>query len=352
MKKKLVIMAGILVITALITGCGNSGSKAYDTAVQNAGGAAYNNASYTTSATADMLMEPSVEYETADYMTEESAVAAEAGGAQVQSEEVSQSQRKLIKTVSLNAETEEYDALIAGLEAQIKALGGYIEYQYQYNGSGYSDYTENRHANMQIRIPVNNLDSFIEKVGEQTNITNKEEQVEDVTLRYVDLESHKKTLVTEQDRLLDLLEVAETVEDIITIEQRLSDVRYQLESMESQLRTLDNQIDYSTINLTIREVKRYTLTEEKTVWDKIRNGFSNSIYNIGQGIVNFFIWFVVNIPYIIIWAVVIFVAFMVIRFVMRKRKAKKALKVQQPQNMSMQPQNMNIPPQNQKEEEK
>ena len=68
-----------------------------------------------------------------------------------------------------------------------------------------------------------------------------------MTLQYVDLESHKKALTTEQDRLIELMEQAETVEDIITIEGRLSEVRYQLESMESQLRTYDNKIDYSTV---------------------------------------------------------------------------------------------------------
>ena len=95
---------------------------------------------------------------------------------------------------------------------------------------------------MTARIPAKRLDEFVQRVGEQSNITNKEERVEDVTLQYVDLESRKKALATEQDRLLELLEKAESVEDIISIEARLSDVRYELESMESQLRTLNNQI--------------------------------------------------------------------------------------------------------------
>ena len=54
--------------------------------------------------------------------------------------------------------------------------------------------------------------------------------MDDVTLRYVDVDSHKKALETEQERLLALLEKAENVEDIITIENRLSDVRYELEN--------------------------------------------------------------------------------------------------------------------------
>lgn len=308
------IAASILLLAAFITGCG---SARYDSvkneSIAYENSSYYSDAAYTAAVTEEAF---EAEYESGGY--------AETPSAEMPDENVQQSQRKLIKTVDLNVETESYDTLVAGLESQITELGGYIEYQYQYNGSGYSNYQETRYANMQIRIPVKRMEEFIVRVGEQSNITNKEERVEDVTLRYVDLESHKKALLTEQDRLLDLLTVAETVEDIITIEQRLSDVRYQLESMESQLRTLDNQIDYSTINLSIREVKRLTPTQEKTVWDKIKNGFSESIYNIGHGIVNFFIWFVVNIPYIIIWAVVIFVAFRIIKAIIKKKNRKKS----------------------------
>lgn len=310
-RKKLSIAAGALALIVLITGCGSNGynsTAASDSVSYDAGGAYYNEMSYV--ATAEEAYD---EYELAENVP----------GAEPLSENVQESQRKLIKTVDLDVETESYDTLVAGLEKQIAELGGYIEYQYQYNGSGYSNYDETRFANMQIRIPVKRLEEFVVKVGEQSNITNKEERVEDVTLRYVDLESHKKALLTEQDRLLDLLTVAETVEDIITIEQRLSDVRYQLESMESQLRTLDNQIDYSTINLRIQEVKRLTPTEEKTVWNKIQNGFSASLYNIGDGLVNFFIWFVINIPYIIIWAVVIFVEVLIVRAIIKKKRRKK-----------------------------
>ncbi|MDE6751023.1 MAG: DUF4349 domain-containing protein [Lachnospiraceae bacterium] len=312
-RREIGIAASILLLAAFITGCGSAG---YDTVKNDT---AYDNGSYYTGAAySSVVTEEAFE---AEY---ESGGNANAAGAEMPNENVQQSQRKLIKTVDLSVETESYDTLVAGLESQIAELGGYIEYQYQYNGSGYSNYEETRYANMQVRIPVNRLEEFIVRVGEQSNITNKEERVEDVTLRYVDLESHKKALLTEQDRLLDLLTVAETVEDIITIEQRLSDVRYQLESMESQLRTLDNQIDYSTINLSIREVKRLTPTQEKTVWDKIKNGFSESIYNVGHGLVNFFIWFVVNIPYIVIWAVVLFVAFLIIKAIIKKKKLRKS----------------------------
>ncbi|MDE5931314.1 MAG: DUF4349 domain-containing protein, partial [Lachnospiraceae bacterium] len=124
---------------------------------------------------------------------------------------------------------------------------------------------------------------------------------------------------------------AETVEDIIAMEQRLSEVRYELENMESQLRTLNNQIDYSTININIQEVRRLTPVEEKTAWDKMKNGFVNSIYRIGDDIENGFIGFVSNIPYLIIWVVIIGIVFLIVRRIFKKRKQKKTAKEQKEQ---------------------
>ena len=109
-------------------------------------------------------------------------------------------------------------------------------------------------------------------------MTNKQESVEDVTLSYADVESRKKTLLVEQERLWALLEKADTTEAIITLESRLSEIRYQLESYESQLRLMENQVSYSTVNLYVEEVILLTPTEEETVGSRIRRGFSENLF--------------------------------------------------------------------------
>ena len=68
----------------------------------------------------------------------------------------------------------------------------------------------------------------------------------------------KKALETEQDRLLELMEQAETTEDLLAIESRLTDVRYQLESAASQLKLYDSLVSYSTVYLTVEEVQKLT----------------------------------------------------------------------------------------------
>ena len=252
-----------------------------------------------------------------------------AGEAKNQAQELPENQqagRKLITTMTLSAETEHFDALMGNLERQIAELGGYIENSDQWNGSVdyYGNRINDRSASLTVRIPMEKLDGFLSLMEENSNITNKSKNVEDVTLAYVDLESHKKALLTAEERLLELLEKAETVEDLIAIEEKLTDVRYQLESMESQLRTYDNKINYSTVYLNIQEVTRLTPVEAPTTWSRIRNGFSENLYNLGEGIKDFFIGVVINIPYIVMWIIILgigaFIGFLAVKHDKKKKE--------------------------------
>ena len=177
---------------------------------------------------------------------------------------------------------------------------------------------------MTLRIPQQSLDEFIGSISDLANVVSRSESVNDVTLQYVDMQSHKESLQVEQKRLLELLEQADDLEDIITLEDRLTKVRYQIESMESSLRTFDDQVDYSTVYLRIDEVKIYTVVEEEeeTVWERMTHGFMDSLEDVKDGFVNFGVWFVVNIPYLIIWAVVITVICLVLRRITKGKKGK------------------------------
>ncbi len=245
--------------------------------------------------------------EMSDYIEDSEAT----GTSESVNENAQSTNRKLIKNVNLSVETKEYDTLMKNLETEIKDLGGYIENMDAYNGSSYSG-RDGRYATIIARIPAVSLDGFVSKIGEAANITNRSETVEDVTLQYVDMDSHKKMLAEEQERLMALLEQATSIEDIITIESRLSEVRYQIESMESQLRTFDNQVDYSTVSISISEVKELTPVVEESAGTRIRNGFVNSLNNVLKGIKEFFIGLIIALPYLIVWGIVIAVLVFII----------------------------------------
>ena len=233
-------------------------------------------------------------------------------------------ERKLIRNVSMNLETREFDALTKSISDAVTFFGGYME---QADVSGNSLYwsgeRSNRYSNITARIPENKLDAFLTEVSSQGNVTYKNESVQDVTLQYTDITSRKKTLQMEQERLWELLEKAESVDAVIALEARLSEVRYQLESIESQLRTLDNQIVYSTVYLSIQEVQVLTSTDPDTIPVRIQKGLSRSFNTLKISSVDFLVWFISSLPILAVFAVLVFIAVIILKKPLKRRKTRK-----------------------------
>ena len=233
--------------------------------------------------------------------------------------------QKLIRTVYMDAETLDMDPLMNWIDARVAALGGYFEQKSIRRSGSRDDGSYYKYADLMVRIPAENLDQFISQMGENANVTSTSETTENVTLTYISTQSRVEALETEQKRLLELLENAETMEDLLVIEERLTDVRWELENYASQLRVLDNQVNYSTIYLNIWEVDAPTVIAERTVWQKIGDGFSRNAGDMWDGLVNFFIWLLTAIPYLVPLALIGaagFLAFKLGKKIRRKNKKK------------------------------
>lgn len=238
-----------------------------------------------------------------------------------------ESGRKLIKTVNLSIETLEFDNSCALISNYASTLGGYIESSNVRNNSNYwyggsTSYRNNRYAEYTVRIPSAKLDTFIDSIGNVGSVTNESLTTEDITLSYLDIESRVKALDIQQERLFALLEKAESIEEIIALEDRISQVTYELEAKQSILKNYDNLVTFSTVYLYLSEVERVTVKAPETVGERISAGFSDTMYNIGEGFKNFAVWFVVNLPYIIIWAVIIaLIVFVLVLIIKKCRKS-------------------------------
>ncbi|MCC8128209.1 MAG: DUF4349 domain-containing protein [Clostridiales bacterium] len=229
--------------------------------------------------------------------------------------------RKLIRTVDLTVETTDFSALLDDLQTSVSDAGGYIENS-NISGNSIYDDTSRHYASFTVRIPAQELDNFISHVGNQGNITNQSENVEDVTLQYTDIESHKKSLSIEQERLWELMEKADSMDAIIALEERLSEIRYQLESYESRLRTYDNQVDYSTVHINVTEVRVLTPTIPDSFLTRIQKGFQENLAAVCNSAVNLTVWVISSLPSLIVLAVIIFILISVIRSFLRKRRSR------------------------------
>lgn len=230
--------------------------------------------------------------------------------------------RKLIQTVNMQVETEDLDTVLQQVDTRIAELGGYVESSNIQNGSAYSG-RRYRSASLTVRIPAKDLDAFVDKVGEITNIVSNQKTVKDVTLSYVATESRMKALQTEETRLLELMARAETLNDLLTVEKRLTEVRTELEQVTSALRVFDNQVDYATIHLSVSEVKEFTqVSEPETVWQRIGAGFKKSLKGVGNFLEELFVFVIVAIPYIALIAVAVLIVWLLVRLSCRKTNKK------------------------------
>jgi hypothetical protein len=301
------VAATALLVMLLAVGCGSSGSSSnsakYESAYDSMGASAV----YEEAAMAD------------------SSFASNSSGSSVGT--VADTSRKLITTMNISAETDDLAAVVAGVESKVKELGGYIESSNISNNASYSSRVS-KTAGITARIPKNRLDEFVDLVEGSTNITNKSVNVEDVTLSYVDIESRKNSLRTEEKRLLEILESAETVEDVIAVEDKLADVRYELESIESQLRSYDNRIDYSTVYLDISEVVTFTPVEKESATTRMGKGFLQSVGEVVEAVVEFAVWFVIHIPQMILIIIAIALVIIIIRLIDNSSKKRRIKKMQ------------------------
>ncbi len=272
----------------------------------------------------DSMKEDAVDYKSEtdiyDNGMMESPILDSATGNSGETELVNTSARKVIKTANLNLQTLDFDAFQTALEQKIAEAAAYMQYA---DVSGTDYYGGRKSANYTIRVPEANLNLFLAGMEGIANVVNKTLGEEDVTLSYVDTEAHIKTLEIEQERLLALLEKADDLEYIIKLEQRLSEVRYSIESYKSRLRTYDDKITYSTVRIYVYEVTRVTEKEPETLWERISSGWADTLEDISESAQNFLVWFVINLPYLVFWGVVLVVAVLLLKKRRAKRRAKK-----------------------------
>lgn len=227
---------------------------------------------------------------------------------------------KVISTYFMSLETLDFEKTRAELDNLIKKHKSFIQNSnVNFRGSNYSK--NYRNGNFSIRIPKENLEQFKTDLKETGNITEESTNKQDVTQFYSDTESRLKLVTSKEKRLLELLEKAEKIEDIIAIESELTNTIYEKERLEKNLKSIDDKIQYTTLNLQLIEVKNFSNTDnvDTSLFTRLKNALTDSLFAFKVSVENFFIWLVYALPYILILGVLIVLG---IIFIKRREKKK------------------------------
>lgn len=187
--------------------------------------------------------------------------------------------RKVVKSAELVLQTEHYDQSAATLESLVSSFGGYIESSsVQGDGTGGG----RRTASYTVRVPAGRLEEFLDGAGKIGAVVNRGIHGQDVTQSYFDSETRLKTLKAEQDRILELMQKAEKIDDVLAIEQRLTDVQNQIEQLTGQLKQWDSLVSLSTVTVTLNEVTVVTRPEASGLGGQIASMFRASVSAMGM----------------------------------------------------------------------
>lgn len=313
MKKRWSMLTAIVLILVMAVGCGSSDDASYEPAREE-------------------TKTEAVEDKKADTRNDSGSTGSSMEMADLEESEPMDDQdlaskvdsRKYIRTFRYYLETLEYDKTVSDLEQMVDLHFGFFESS-ESEGGGIHDSYYRRSASYTIRIPKEKVDAFTKGLAGIGNVVNKSSFTEDVTGQYADTEARIKTLEVQEERLLAILEQADNLEYIIELERELSDVRYQIESYSSSFRYLQDQINYSTVYVDLREVKEETVFEEEpeTFFEKMGEGFMDSVENVIDFFANLILWLTTNSPVFLLLAVIGFIGYKIFRrFVPKRVKTK------------------------------
>ena len=318
MKKFKLAAIAVLAVSLCLTGCGGS-----------SGSSNMNSASYKEEAGAagDYAYE-SYAAEEAMAMADGEEYTADSGSGTTESALRAQDGQKIVYTGNLSIQTLEYDKSAASIRKKIKDAGGFSEaesesdndyYWYNYNSGS----RNTRYLSITARIPSEKFEEFINSLSGDGKIMNRSVNAENISQVYANKETYKKSLEKEQERLLEMMDKAETIEDMITVESRLSEVERQLNVYKTDLAQMDKDVEFSTIYIELKEVKRYTEEVNSTTFgEELKYAFEDAINSFRNFCEDIILFVVRNFPYLIILAVILV---LIIRAIGRSRAKRIAM---------------------------
>ena len=331
----------VLTLMLILGACGGGKSSAAPAQQNYSGGessAKASDGSAYSSQNTDMDFEDGAPLAMGDVSYEESAEArtdASADSGSGTDSEGTQLDEKLVYSGSLSIQTLEYDDCVASIRSKIKSAGGIIESESESDDDYhwyYDDHvnTSTRTLYLTVRIPSAGFYDFLSSVSEAGKVTGRSVNVENISQTYSDTKTQIEALEIEEKRLLEMMEKAETIEDMIAVESRLTEVQSDLNFYKTRLRGMDTDVAYSTISMTVEEVKKYSPTVvEQTFRDRVREAFSHAWKAFIGFLQNLVIVVIELLPFLLLILVIVLLVLLVRKLTAPRREARRLKKLEE-----------------------
>ena len=165
--------------------------------------------------------------------------------------------KRIIKDGRLSLRVHDLESTKVKIDTLIKIYGGY------YANESFNNSDRELSYNLRVRVPSANFELFIAEIEKgDGEILFKEIDARDVTDQFIDLETRLENKRNYLKRYNDLLNRANSVKDILEIEEKIRVLEEEIESTTGRLKYLSDLVDYSTLNLTVSKQKPFRYTPE------------------------------------------------------------------------------------------
>lgn len=332
--KKMSTMLFLIVLAAgLLTGCGGSGSASTsDTAsVSNGAAPGYapaEKAEYGAGIAQDSFaMNEAAAAEELDYETSDNN--GESNTTQ-NMDSMTLLEEKLVYHCNLELETLDYAGTMKSIKEAIAQYGGVIQSENETDSSYewyYADYqkTQGTMRNyIEIRVPSKNYDSFVSALDGVGKITSKSSSIDNISQQYYDTTTQIEALKIQEKNLLAMMEQCTTIEEMITVQDRLTSVQYDINRLQTNKRYMDVDVAYSYVNISIEEVMEFRIDEVPVKKNTFADRLVNTLKSTGSGFLMFLeivlFLFIRLFPYLAIIGIILF---FVLRKTIKEHKAEK-----------------------------
>lgn len=293
MKKRIALILTLLMALSILTSCGSATMK--DAAENN-----YKS-----------------EY---DYMYSESA---SAGGMEVDFSDKDTTldaadavEKKIIKTYRIYLESKAFDDALALITSEAEKLGGYVS---QSSVSGNASTGRSRSASYTVRVPSADAEAYIATISAVCNVRSSSLTTDDITDSYYDSKARMEALVEQESRLDAMMDKAQTLSEMLAIEDKLTDVRAQINALNKQIQLMDKSVDYSYVYVELSEVIEYHV-EDPTYLQRLGESFGDSFVNFAEVLGEALIIFIWILPFLLVGGTIAIVA---ITISLKKKRTKK-----------------------------
>ncbi len=227
--------------------------------------------------------------------------------------------KKIIKNANAAIKAKKAEDVFNKIAKWVSANGGY-EFSRNIDSNG-----TDKQVNAEFRINPDKLAGMLDYLNSVGKVTDSQVASSDITDQYQDTAARLKALKKGRDQMMKVMDKANTVKDILSVQDELNKINADVESLQGQINSWDKQVAESSVSITIFEEKNPLISDKKVDWkfnspsevlESMKNGFVKTVNNLFNVLIWILVFLSSSVPFVIIGAILVFILW---RFIKKRR---------------------------------